>query len=135
MNIPEPVEKPAIRLYRPSNGTEGMMFADEFCDQCMHQNPNPEAENPKNCNICMRSFLYGINDPEYPIEWRYDALDHPTCTAFIGWNWDENGDPDDPDNPHRPPPPPDPNQLSIFPLWPNETTFNSVDQILTALPC
>jgi len=117
----EPVEKPKVELYRPSNGTEGMYFTDQFCDQCMHQNPNPEAD--KNCDICMRAFCYGVNDPEYPIEWTYDALGKPTCTAFISWNWDEDGDPDDPENPKAPPPPPDPNQLQIFPLFPNDLTF------------
>lgn len=100
--------------YRPSNGTEEMWFDDEFCNHCIHQNPDPDAH--KNCEISCRAFCYNIDDEEYPREWQYDSMGQPTCTAFVNWNWGEDGDPDDPENPKAPPPPTDPRQLNLFPL-------------------
>lgn len=100
-----------MRKYRPSNGTEGMMFAESFCDQCMHQCPDPRAN--KNCDIAMRTFIHEIDEKEYPLEWQYDATGHPTCVAFVNWNWEQDDDgewilptPTEPDF--------DPNQLMLF---------------------
>ena len=109
--------------YQPSNGTEGMCFTDKFCDQCLHQNPNPEAVPLKNCDIFCRSLCFSATDPEYPSEWTYDDEGKPTCTEFVKWDWNNDGDPDDPGNPKAPAPKPDPNQLNIFPLYPNEDNF------------
>ena len=117
MNIKSYAGKP----YRPSNGIEGMIFEDHFCSQCIHQNPDPEKE--KNCEIAMRAFCFDMGEKDYPSEWKYDPLGNPTCTAFVNWNWGEDGDPDDPDNPKAPPPPPDPMQLNLFPLYPTELTL------------
>lgn len=116
-------------LYRPSNGTEGMIFMEDFCDQCLHQNPDPDPKytKAKNCEICLASMCYSPCDPEYPTEWRY-VNGKPVCTKFVKWDWDTDGDPDDPDNPKAPPPPPDPTQLNLFPLYPTELelTFEKV---------
>lgn len=108
--------------YRPSNGTEGMMFTSEFCDHCIHDN----SEKGKYCKLLTASLCFEPYDPGYPIEWKYDALGHPTCTAYVNWNWGEDGDPDDEDNPKAPPPPPDPRQLNLFPMYPTETDFIEV---------
>ncbi len=62
-------------------------------------------------------------EKDYPREWIYDSMEKPTCTKYVNWNWDKDGDPDDPDNPNKPPDPPDPNQIHLFPLYPNEKTF------------
>lgn len=115
----------AENSYIPSNGTEGMSFMEDFCDQCLHQNPDPDPETTKakNCEICMRTMCYHPNEPEYPREWIYLPNGKPTCTKFVKWDWNRDGDPDDPDNPNRPPDPPDPKQLNLFPLYPNETEF------------
>ena len=118
-----------MKKYRPSNGTEGMWFESNFCYSCIHQNPDPTKE--KNCEIAMRAFCFDVDDKEYPIEWQYDALGHPTCTAHVDWNWDSDGDPEDPDNPKAPPPPPDPNQLSLFPLYPNDLNFQEHKQTIS----
>lgn len=107
--------------YRPSNGTEGMMFEDEFCAHCIHQSQNPDIE--KNCEISMRACCFDLKDEQYPREWQYNALGHPCCTAFVNWDWGNDGDPDDPENPKAPPPPPDPRQLNLFPLYPTELTL------------
>lgn len=61
--------------YRPSNGTEGMIFEEKFCEQCkLYENGG--------CIIWFNAGLYEINEPEYPKEWVYDAENKPTCTAF-----------------------------------------------------
>jgi len=70
-------------------------------------------------------MCYGVNEPQYPKEWIYKD-GKPTCTAFVKWDWDNDGDPDDPDNPKAPPPPPDPMQLDLFPLSPDETSFDKI---------
>lgn len=115
------------RKYQPSNGTEGMYFTEEHCMQCLHCDPDPDGK--KQCEIMMRSFLYSVNDPEYPSEWTYDENDKPTCTNWQKWDWGNDGDPDDRDNPKAPPPPPDPNQLDMFPLYPDETVFEKAEPV------
>ncbi len=73
-----------IELYRPSNGTEGDWFMERWCASCAKFEPCPEVGG-KHCDIQMRSFCYGINDEEYPVEWRYEG-DSPVCTAFDDTN-------------------------------------------------
>lgn len=99
-----------------------MWFEGEFCDQCIHQTPICDHIKQKNCDIVLMAMLHSPGHPEYPKEWIYRD-GKPTCTKFVKWDWDNDGNPDDPDNPKAPPPPPDPNQLSLFPLYPNELTF------------
>lgn len=111
----------AGKAFHPSNGTEGMIFCEHFCDQCIHCDPNPEG--PKQCEILMLTMCYSPKDKEYPKEWIYNAEGWPTCTNWQKWDWNNDGDPNDPDNPKAPPPPPDPNQLNLFPLYPDETIF------------
>lgn len=117
--------------YRPSNGTEGMIFEEHFCYKCIHDNPDPN--HPKKCEIIVRALCFYPTDPEYPHEWRYDSLGHPTCTNYVNWNWGEDGDPDDPDNPKRPPEPPDPNQIDLFPIYPDERNYINGEKQCTAL--
>lgn len=69
--------------YRPSNGTEGMIFIEGWCGKCWHDRQmraNPEG--CEGCEILARSFAYSIDDPEYPKEWRYDEIGLPMCAAF-----------------------------------------------------
>lgn len=106
-----------MNKYRPSNGTEGMWFEDKFCMRCINCDPNPDGK--RQCEIMMRAFLYSINEPDYPKEWIYDHNDKPTCTAWVKWDWGNDGDPDDPENPNYPVPD-DPNQL-VMPFLIEET--------------
>lgn len=99
-----------MKKYRPSNGTEGSIFYDKYCANCIHENDIPP--NRKNCNIFTKTLLYDVDDDDYPKEWCY-VDGKPTCTAWVKWDWDNNGDPDDPDNPNKPIPD-DPNQLMLF---------------------
>lgn len=99
-----------MKPYRPSNGTEGAIFAENHCLQCINCDPDPCGE--KQCNIWARTLLFDIGSPEYPREWCY-VDDKPTCTSWVKWDWDNNGNPDDTDNPNTPVPY-DPNQLMLF---------------------
>ncbi len=110
-----------MKPYRPSNGTEGMWFEEQFCMQCIHCDPDPTGV--KQCEKLCNAYCFDIGDKEYPKEWVYDTLGHPTCSAHVNWDWGEDGDPDDPDNPKVPSPPSDPSQYNIFPLYPNEKDF------------
>lgn len=98
------------RKYRPSNGTEGDYFMCEHCYQCIHDHPNPDLK-PK-CEIIVLTMCLDLNDKDYPAEWTYDENNKPTCTKFLKWDWDNDGDPNDPDNP-KAPVPEDPNQLCL----------------------
>ena len=62
-------------LYRPANGTEGMIFERRFCERCIH-------DINDDCAIHTRALLHDVDEPEYPREWVYDANDSPACTAF-----------------------------------------------------
>ena len=97
--------------YRPSSGTEGIWFCDKFCDHCLNQHPDPD--NPKQCEILMKTMIYDVNDNRYPEEWQYKEEDVPACTAWQKWDWGR----DDDGNWIEPSPPPidDPNQL-CFPF-------------------
>lgn len=63
-------------LYRPANGSEGMIFLEVFCENCVHN------ESEDGCGIQLRSMVYGIEDKDYPKEWKYDKEGQPTCTSF-----------------------------------------------------
>lgn len=62
-----------LKLYRPSNGTEGALFVVEQCTKCSKE---------ESCEIPMLSMLYEADEPEYPKEWVVDkAGKNPRCTA------------------------------------------------------
>jgi len=69
-----------IKLYQPSNGTEGMIFMEQFCDKCWHETPGETPEG--SCPIPLATMLYSINDAEYPNQWRY-VDGKPTCISFF----------------------------------------------------
>lgn len=98
-----------LEKYRPSNGTEGEIFMDNHCMQCIHCDPDPDGE--KQCEILARALCYDTKDEEYPEEWVYKN-DEPTCTKWVKWDWGKDGDPDD--EPTEPIDPIDPNQLMLF---------------------
>jgi hypothetical protein len=90
-------------LFLPSNGTEGMMFTEEFCDCCINQHPDPD--NPRQCDIlCMT-----MADGKQP-EWIFNYDGWPICKEWKKWDW---GNDDDGYNEPPEPEPDDPNQLMI----------------------
>ena len=56
------------KCYMPSNGTEGMLFMAQFCDNCYKE---------KNCTILTKGLC-----GEQPKQWVYDVDNNPTCTSF-----------------------------------------------------
>ena len=71
--MPIRLPKSAGKPYRPSNGTEGEMFMEMFCDRCSKLSC---------CRIVGLSMAVEKDDPEYPKEWVFDSEGCPTCTAF-----------------------------------------------------
>ena len=65
--------------YRPSNGTEGIGFYENWCSRCRHDGPDDEDGG---CQILCRTLTFNVTDSEYPEEWTYDDEGSPTCTAF-----------------------------------------------------
>ncbi|MHC4566634.1 MAG: hypothetical protein ACYTE3_12850 [Planctomycetota bacterium] len=85
--------------YRPSNGTEGMIFEEEFCLQCKKDRYHETQDPADGCNILMRALAYNIEDDDYPEEWVWNpdqAFEDgalviggefgPRCTAFEAKN-------------------------------------------------
>ena len=68
-------------LYRPSNGTEGNMFMDLWCNYCKREIAYQEERDPP-CAIMLGTFVFDVRDPEYPKEWCYTEDGQPCCTAF-----------------------------------------------------
>lgn len=106
--------------YMPSNGSEGMWFCSEFCDNCIHQHPDP-SKQPQ-CDEILLESLIGNQPPE----WIY-MNNEPTCTAFRRWDWGN----DDGWNEPPAPEPEDPNQL-LIPFSITELfLFNDQDIVVT----
>ncbi len=70
------------RAYRPSNGTEGIGFYENWCGLCVADIPFREGDCENGCRILANTLVYDLDDPEYPDEWVYDADGNPCCTAF-----------------------------------------------------
>lgn len=69
----------AIRLFRPSNGTDGELFHCDFCYRCVKFPIDAHAKHQ--CGIFLSSMAFDIDSKNYPREWRY-VDDVPTCIAF-----------------------------------------------------
>ncbi len=54
--------------YLPSNGTEGVIFMEKFCDKCYKR---------YNCTILIKSLV-----GNQPKQWVYTNENKPTCTSF-----------------------------------------------------
>ncbi|MCL2076324.1 MAG: hypothetical protein FWH15_07810 [Betaproteobacteria bacterium] len=68
-----------IEKYRPSNGTEGSNFMEHWCFRCQCDKP----EDEEHCPILGKTLFLSLDDPKYPVEWRFDQFGIPCCTAFI----------------------------------------------------
>ena len=104
--------------FMPSNGTEGMMFTEAFCDQCIHEKfSHTQKHGDKQCGIMDNSMIYWYEDnyAEKVPEWKFDSEGWPHCTAWEKWDW--GNDDEGFNEPPIPPPLPDPRQLNIFPLY------------------
>lgn len=121
----------AGKKFRPSNGTEGMIFTDAFCEHCIHEKFMHTGElGDKQCDIFNRSFLHDLDDPEYPDEFIFNAEGWPVCTNWVKWDWNKDDDNDQWNDPPDPEPY-NPNQL-VFPfifdeIWNTEDIKTDAD--------
>jgi hypothetical protein len=71
--------------YRPSSGTAGADFQDQWCGRCARdaafRDGGPDVDPALGCQILADTFAYEITDPKYPKEW-VTGPDGPRCTAF-----------------------------------------------------
>jgi hypothetical protein len=67
--------------YRPSNGTEGEIFYDAWCQDCRKDEAFRKGEGDS-CLILAATMCLDVDDEEYPKEWLYGADGQPKCTAF-----------------------------------------------------
>src|SRR5882672_219258 len=61
------------RKYRPSNGTEGEGFYENWCLHCTKDaafRENPDSGD--GCPIAASTYVFNIDDPLYPTEWIED---------------------------------------------------------------
>ncbi len=72
-----------IKLYRPSNGTEGWAFVAHWCCDCERDKSFWNGDYAAGCLIVTNSYAYQASDPKYPQSWIYDANGKPCCTAFV----------------------------------------------------
>lgn len=69
--------KCAGKPYCPSNGTEGAMFLEYFCEKCKYY-----GDDEPECDILSKTFIYDKDNEQYPKEWIYDEEGNPTCTKY-----------------------------------------------------
>lgn len=68
--------------YRPSNGTEGCIFEQQFCDRCERERGwREDSMKHDACDIHTWALAVGIDHERYPAEWIEDG-NGPRCTAF-----------------------------------------------------
>jgi hypothetical protein len=72
------IKEKGKKHYRPSNGTEGMMFMERWCDRCAK---SKWTDNGADCQIIPNTMLMDSDDEGYPPEWTFDE-GQPCCTAF-----------------------------------------------------
>lgn len=82
--MPYQIPACAGKPYQPSNGTEGLMFQERFCDRCIHETLARRTGDVETygCRIYLHVLLYDKDDPKYPSEWTHDFKGRPVCTAF-----------------------------------------------------
>lgn len=74
--------------FRPSNGTVGHAFWNDWCCKCQRDRSMregceiDECDDDEKCEILGKTMLYQVEDPEYPIEWQVKD-GRAVCTAFI----------------------------------------------------
>lgn len=80
-----------MKPYRPSNGTDGCIFEDAFCNRCQKDVP-PDPDHGRDLGECQihNDALLGLK----PTEWvQEDDGTRPRCTAFEPIKPAANADP------------------------------------------
>lgn len=75
-----------MKPYQPSNGTEGMMFFEEWCAKCKKDDTFRDEGGEERCPIIDAAFMYSPGDPEYPKEWVWnpERLKEDGCLTIGG---------------------------------------------------
>ena len=74
--------------WRPSNGSEGMEFIGSWCGTCQLdkvQNgevPADKAGKDDLCQIIGDTFIYDVEDHQYPKAWCINDDGQPCCTSY-----------------------------------------------------
>ncbi len=72
-----------MKKYRPSNGTEGMIFIAQFCETCVNEEfMHTQDDKSVKCGILSLTYICNLDHPKYPSEWTYDQDGKPTCTRY-----------------------------------------------------
>ncbi len=73
-----------MKLYQPSNGSEGCWFISDWCEKCSRDIWDPQTEKlTEQCDILDRTFFFALDEEKYPTEWRYCPLtNQPICMKF-----------------------------------------------------
>jgi hypothetical protein len=61
--------------YRPSNGTDGELFVQAWCNSCSRWDEG-------RCEIALDAMAFRTGDADYPAEWVYDGRGQPSCSAW-----------------------------------------------------
>lgn len=64
-----------MKPYRPSNGTDGDWFQDDWCSKCHFEH------GKKQCKTLNLTMFFDTNDKEYPKEWVYKD-GNPVCLKY-----------------------------------------------------
>lgn len=68
--------------YRPSNGTEGEIFEENYCAKCRFYDAQEGVLTVCSKELQDRAMIFDIDSPKYPSEWTYTEQGKPTCTAW-----------------------------------------------------
>lgn len=68
--------------YRPSNGSEGEGFMEEWCCHCKRdQEHQQDIDSDPGCPIIADSMTYDLDHPKYPKAWHWKDGE-PICNEF-----------------------------------------------------
>ena len=100
--------EPLVIRFIPSNGTEGMIFEDSFCSNCINEKfMHTNNHDDKQCEILNNALLEG--KPCLNKDLKFDGWEWFRDKNCGNWDWDK----DDGEEPPTPEPT-DPNQLILF---------------------
>jgi hypothetical protein len=107
-----------VRRWMPSNGTEGMIFMEHFCSECIHERwMHHQNEDKGKCEILSNSMLH--DRPCWDKDLKFDGWEWFCNEDLTGWKCNQHKPFDwgnDRDGWNEPPEiiPDDPNQLILF---------------------
>lgn len=74
-----------VRPYQPSSGTEGVMFYEEMCAVCVHDQRYTDDNPEDGCQIYARALSSAPGSPSYPKEWVQRLVVIPSLSGQRMW--------------------------------------------------